>query len=178
MEHLRETADLQNPRQVRGLSAGAGHSSASFASTKRNNSCLMWIPLPVLRLGIASLLSTSFSCERISPASEILRLAPGFLKKGAALATAISTQAEVAKPVPWVHPRYRASSEMEIGVQSHRALVYSQLAARRTECSRRAPHKRSTSAALTRNLEKPYQLSGFLRGKHLPQAEHEPTTQL
>lgn len=75
----------------------------------------MWIPLPVLSFGTASLLTTSFSCERISPASEILRLAPGSFKNGAALATAISRQAEVAKPIPWVHPASWASSEMERG---------------------------------------------------------------
>lgn len=76
------------------------------AFAKGNNSCHMWIPLPMLSLGITSLLTTSFSCKRISPASVILRLAPGFLKKQAAVGTAISKQIEVAKPIRWVHPRY------------------------------------------------------------------------
>lgn len=72
-------------------------SSLPKASAKGNNSCHMWIPLPRLSLGITSLLTTSFSWETISPASVILRLAPGFLKKRAAVGTAISRQMEVTK---------------------------------------------------------------------------------
>jgi len=69
------------------------------ASAKGNNSCHMWIPLPTLSLGIANLLTTSFSWERISSASVILRQAPGFLKKRAAVGTAVSRPIEVAKPI-------------------------------------------------------------------------------
>lgn len=76
------------------------------AFAKGNNSCLMWIPFSTLSLGIASILTTSFSWERISSAPVILKIAPDFLKKWAAVRAAISRQTEVANHLHWVHSSY------------------------------------------------------------------------
>lgn len=98
--HIRYRAFLQ------GLVIPLPHSPLPKVFAKGNNSCHMWIPLPTLSLGITSILTTSFSCKRISWASVILRLAPGFLKKQTAFGTAFSKQIRLAKPICWVRPRY------------------------------------------------------------------------